>query len=62
MLTYRYQDFWDAVDGGVLTGGEPDDLKTAAENGTVAVLLADWAQNHADEDFRAVCEATLGLL
>lgn len=62
MLTYRYQSFWDAIDSGVLSGSEPDDLKVAAENGTVAALLADWAQNHSDQDFREVCEATLALM
>ena len=62
MLTYTYMEFWEAIDGGILSGPEADTLKSAAEDGTVVTLLADWAQNHSDTDFRQVCANTLALM
>lgn len=62
MLNYRYMAFWEAVDSGVLSDPEAVSLKDAAGDGTVPELLADWAENHSDSDFRQVCAATLALM
>jgi len=57
--SYLYKAFYEAVAGGVLSQDETDDLEEAAKDGTTAILLNDWAQNHSDQDFRQICADTL---
>ena len=59
---YRYKAFHEAILGDVLSVDETAELKTAAKEGTTAILLTEWASSHSDADFKQICSDTLILM
>ena len=58
-----YHELFDALEGGVLTNPEMDQLKTAGEDrATLIALLTTWNNSHTNVGFRGVCERTLALM
>lgn len=65
MLTgdsFRYKVFHDAVAADILTPDELIAYQTAAEEETVAELLAGWSTTHSDPAFRQICHDTAALM
>ena len=58
----RYQELFDVIGAGKLTGPEVVQLKAAGANGTLGDLLTTWKTGHADAAVRLACEHTLVLL
>lgn len=58
----RYQELFDVIVAGKLTGPQLVQLKTAGADGTLVTLLTTWKTGHADPVVRLACEHTLILL